>query len=339
MTARNHLKSQLVIGVDGGQLGTQTVLATSAGEILAAAVTGPIIHVEIAGVDEQVCQVLHQGYEQVLAAANVENSRVCSVHLGGGGVSDPERIKSIYQADRATKSGDAHIALMGAFPDDCVGVIVTAGTGSHAYGRRTDGLTAFAGGRGYYLGDEGGAYNIAQQALRLVYQANDGRGAETALTALILAHFQCQDLEQLLLKIYANTYSRDQLAQVSKLVGQAAAEGDPVARRILADAGNELGKAVAAVLRSLEQTKAPFPVAPNGSVFNAGRFIIEPMLTRIQDTNPQAPLTEARFSPAIGAVLLALLDMGITINERILRNLESTKGKTFQKDTMKKEKS
>jgi N-acetylglucosamine kinase-like BadF-type ATPase len=213
---------------------------------------------------------------------------------------------------------------------------VTAGTGSHAYGRRNDGLTAVAGGRGYYLGDEGGAYNIAQQAFRAVYQADDGRSAETALTALIQAHFQCQDLEQLLFKIYANTYSRDQLAQVSKLVGQAATEGDPVAQRILADAGDELGKAVAAVLRSLEQIDSPFPVAPNGSVFNASRFITEPMMTRVQATNPQAYLTEARFSPAIGAVLLALLNGGFTINERILRNLEFTKGKTFQKDTMRK---
>lgn len=336
MTVLNQPKVQLVIGVDGGQSGTQTVLATVEGEILAAAVTGPIIHVEIEGAAEQICQVLHQGYEQVLTAANVDSSQVCSVYLGGGALNDPERIKSVYQVDRVTKSGDSRIAMMGAFPVDHVGVIVTAGTGSHAFGRRSDGVTAFSGGRGYYLGDEGGAYNIAQQALRAVYQADDGRSAETALTTLILAHFQCQDLEQLLFKIYANTYSRDQLAQVSKLVGQAAAEGDPVARRILADAGDELGKAVVAVLRSLEQIDNPFPVAPNGSVFNAGRFITEPMMTRIQATNPQAYLTEARFSPAIGAVLLALLNGGITIDERILKNLESTKGKTFQKDTMRK---
>jgi N-acetylglucosamine kinase-like BadF-type ATPase len=301
-------------------------------------VTGPVTHLEITGGAEQVRQVLHQGYEQVLAMASVEISRVGCIHLGLSGVNDLEFIKSIYQTDRLTESGDAHIALVGAFPDDRVGVIVTAGTGSNAYGRRADGLTAFAGGRGYYLGDEGSGYDIAQQAFRAVYQAADGRTEETTLTAMILNHFQCQDLKQLLLKIYAHTYSHDQLASVSKLVGQAAEEGDVVAVRILAHAGHELGKTVKAVLRTLEQTDTPFPVAPVGSVFNAGEFVTRPMMARIQNINPQAYLVEARFPPAVGAVLSALLDLGIAIDERILKNIKHSKKNVHLKNTKRKEK-
>lgn len=307
------------------------MLATIDGEILAAAVTGPVFHVELEGVAEQISQVLSQGYQEVLAVSNMESSQVCGVHLGGGGLHDLDRIKSIYQVNRVTKSGDAHIALVGAFPEDHTGIIVTAGTGSHAYGRRSDGITTFAGGRGYYLGDEGSASDIAQQAFRAVYQANDGRSEKTVLTALILRHFQCQELEQLLIKIYAETYNRHQLAQVAKLVGQAALKGDNVAVRILACAGHELGKAAAAVLRSLEQTVHPFPIAPNGSVFNAGRFISESMMIEIHKTNPQVYLTEARFPPVIGSILLALQALDVNINENIFRNIDASRSKIGEK--------
>ena len=327
MKRASRFSSQLVIGVDGGQSSTQTVLATIDGEILAAAVTGPVMHVEIAGVAEQICRVLSQGYQEVLAASNMESSQVCGVHLGGGGLNDPDRIKSIYQVDRVTKSGDAHIALAGAFPEDHTGIIVTAGTGSQAYGRRADGRTTFAGGRGYYLGDEGSASDIAQQAFRVIYQADDGRSEKTALTAFILSHFQCQDLQQLLVKIYAETYNRHQLAQVSRLVGQAALEGDEVAVRILACAGHELGKTAAAVLRALEQTDLPFPIAPNGGVFQAGELVIKAMMNRIQATNPEAYLTEPRFPPVVGAILMAFQDFGIVINEEIFRNIDASRSK------------
>jgi len=324
---------EFVLGVDGGQSGTRTVLATTEGEILTAAVTGPVTHVEVAGGMEQVRRVLHEGYAQVLASANIKNPRIRCVHLGLSGVNDVEFARAIYPTDMLTKSGDAHIALVGAFPADCVGIVVTAGTGSHAYGRRPDGQIVFSGGRGYYLGDEGGGTDIAQQAFRAAYQANDGRGEKTILSALIPEYFQCRDLQELLMKVYAHAYTRHQLAQASKLVGQAAAMGDEVAIRILAYAGHELGKAVAAVLKTLEQTNVPFPVAPNGSVFKAGQFVTDPMMARVHETNPQAYLIAARFPPAIGAILLALRDLGITTSERIFRNIELSKGNVFQKDS------
>ncbi len=335
--SRQHATSQVVIGVDGGQSSTQTVLATTQGDILAAAVTGPVLHVEIEGVAEQIGHVLSQGYEKVLTAAGMDRPQVGSVCVGGGGLMNLERIRTIYRVKRVTRTGDAHVALEGAFPEDQIGIIVTAGTGSHAYGRRADGETVFVGGTGYYLGDEGSASDIAQQAFRAIYQAEDGRSEKTALTALILDHFQCGDLEQLLMNVYAETYTRHQLAQVSKLVGQAALAGDNVAVRILARAGHELGRAVAAALNTLGQTDLPFPIAPNGSVFNAGRFVTESMMVQVQKTNPRAYLADARFPPAVGAILVALRNLDLNINDEIFSHLEASMGKVFQKDSTRKD--
>ena len=320
-----------MLGVDGGQSGTQTVLATTGGHILAAAVTGPMTHIETRGGFEQVAQALRQGYERVFAAAGQPIAPVGCVHVGLSGVNDPKLVRPIYQTKMLTSSGDAHIALVGAFPVDHVGIVVTAGTGSHAYGRRSDGQIVFAGGRGYYLGDEGGGTDIAQQAFRAAYQADDGRSEPTILSALIPEYFHCRDLQELMLNVYAGAYDRHQLAQASKLVGLAAGEGDEAAIRILAYAGHELGKAVAAVLTSLELTRVPFPIAPNGSVFKTGHFVTEPMMDRVRETNPCAYLTKARFPPPIGAVLLALQDLGITLSERIFSNIQSSIENIFQK--------
>ncbi len=309
------------------------MLATTGGEILAAAVTGPVTHIETRGGFEQVAQVLRQGYERVFAAAGQPIVPVGCVHLGLSGVNDPELLKPIYRTEMLTSSGDAHIALIGAFPTDNVGIVVTAGTGSHAYGRRSDGRLVFSGGRGYYLGDEGGGTDIAQQAFRAAYQADDGRSEPTILSTLIPEYFHCRDLQELMLNVYADAYNRHQLAQASKLVGQAADAGDGAAIRILAYAGYELGKAAAAVLTSLQQTAAPFPVAPNGGVFKSGIRVTGPMMAQIREINPRAYLTEARFPPPIGAILLALQDLGITTSERIFSNIESSIENIFQKDT------
>ena len=55
------------------------------------------------------------------------------------------------------------------------GVGVIAGTGSIAVGRAPDGRTARAGGWGHLIGDEGSAYGVVLDALRLVARRWDGR--------------------------------------------------------------------------------------------------------------------------------------------------------------------
>jgi N-acetylglucosamine kinase-like BadF-type ATPase len=52
---------------------------------------------------------------------------------------------------------------------------VIAGTGSIAVGRARDGPTARAGGWGHLIGDEGSAYGVVLDAVRLVAHRTDGR--------------------------------------------------------------------------------------------------------------------------------------------------------------------
>src|SRR5205807_1117691 len=83
-----------------------------------------------------------------------------------GGPEDKEEILSrILQVRQLFVTTDAVTALAGATAGG-QGIITIAGTGSIAFGRNAAGVTARAGGWGYIFGDEGGAFDIARQALR-----------------------------------------------------------------------------------------------------------------------------------------------------------------------------
>ncbi len=325
MASQTDRPSRYFLGVDGGQSSTLTVLINENGEILASALSGPCNHIHEPGGLERQYRALREGYEQVMAAAGVNDELAC-VYLGLTGSGSLETARRVYRTARLVLKSDTVTALAGAIPE-MVGVIVISGTGSVAYGRNPQGIEALAGGMGYFAGDEGSGYEIAQRGIQAIYQAADGRGPQTLLTDLILAGFECETLRQLHYKIYSGALSRDRLARAASMVGQAAAQGDTVAIRILANAGHELGRAVAAVLTRLEMTTVPVPVAPIGGVFKSGRLVTDPMLARIHETAPQAYLTPPRFIPAIGAALLALREAGIPIDEDILKALERTRGR------------
>lgn len=323
MSTAADQRPRYFLGVDGGQTSTLTVLVNQDGEILASALSGPCNHIHEPGGLERQYRALREGYEQVMAAAGVNDELACA-YLGLTGSGSPEVAARVYRTARLVLKSDTVTALAGAIPE-MVGVIVISGTGSVAYGRNASGAEALAGGMGYFAGDEGSGYEIAQRGIQAIYQAADGRGPQTLLTDLILAGFECQTLRELHHKIYSGALSRDRLARAASMVGRAASQGDAVAIRILANAGDELGRAVAAVLTRLEMTAAPVPVAPIGGVFNSGRLVTGPLLARVHQTNPQAYLTPPRFIPAIGAAILALREGGIMVDERILAALERTR--------------
>lgn len=52
------------------------------------------------------------------------------------------------------------------------GIVLNAGTGSIAFGRASDGKTARSGGLGPLIGDEGSAFWVGREYLKLLYQIN-----------------------------------------------------------------------------------------------------------------------------------------------------------------------
>lgn len=184
---------------------------------------------------------------------------------------------------------DAEIAHLGAFGGG-PGVVVVAGTGSVAFGRDAEGREAWAGGRGFLLGDEGGAYWIGREAVRRALRALDGVGPPNALGPLLESAAGCE-LETLVATAHRAPADRSILARLAPAV---AASELPEAGEILAAAGRALGELADAILARL----GPLELCGLGRVlasphvragFASGRQVVEPC-----------------FEPEVGAAIAAL---------------------------------
>jgi N-acetylmuramic acid 6-phosphate etherase len=132
------------------------------------------------------------------------------------------------------------MAVLAAADPQAVGVALISGTGSIAFARNRRGATGRSGGWGHLIGDEGSGWAIARQALQAAAQAFDGRGPETALTEALLQALDVNGPAPLLQKVYQHQADRSVLARLTPVVQQVAADGDPVARRILETAAADL---------------------------------------------------------------------------------------------------
>lgn len=193
---------------------------------------------------------------------------------------------------------DTEAALAGAFGFE-PGIVVIAGTGSNAVGRGGDGRIARAGGYGFLLGDEGGAYWFGSQALRAALRSHDGSGPKSAALEAAVADEYGLDFDGIVRLVYRDPVDRQLLSRLARTV--TSLYDDPVMTEIL-DAGCDYLVALASLLREklggTDQLAGEPPVAMHGGVFRSsyvrGRFA--------EATGAQA----AARPPEFGAVDLAL---------------------------------
>jgi N-acetylglucosamine kinase-like BadF-type ATPase len=196
--------------------------------------------------------------------------------------------------------------------------------------------------------------------MRAVLRAQDGRDEDTLLTQLIFDHFGFRNALDMVFRAShgiitvpdadhlvgigsdsgmeaarAGTLvrkakprtlplSRHEIASLCPLVVRAAQQGDHAAQHILASAGRELGELAVAVIRRLYMALEAFAVVPFGGVFKAGDLILSPFRETIIAAAPQAQIVLPHFEPVVGAVLLALDDIGVTIDWPVLESLEQS---------------
>ena len=114
-------------------------------------------------------------------------------------------------ARRLVMVNDGDLVVAAGTPEGW-GVGVIAGTGSIAVGRTKDERTARAGGWGHLIGDEGSAYGVVLDALRLVARRADGRDAQPPgrdpLTERICAAFGVAKPSQIVTTIYSPDFTR-----------------------------------------------------------------------------------------------------------------------------------
>lgn len=296
------------LGIDGGGTKTTCVVGDES-RLLATSTAGPSNIVRVGEV--QTRESLHSAVRQACAAAGITASEIARTCVGGAGAGRPELAK-IVRAILAEilptpvdVVGDMQIALEAAF-NEGPGVIVIAGTGSIAYGRNRKGETLRVGGWGFAVGDEGSAHWIGREAVRVVLQESE-RGDEAASfleTSLVQGLFKAWGVRTFLdLARAGNSVPPPDFA---KLFPAVVASKDELARNVLRDAGRELARVAAVVVRRLFGNDEPVvPVGMTGGVFRHAELVRQVFYNELRRADSRVQVITEVVNPVEGALRMA----------------------------------
>lgn len=298
------------LGIDGGGTKTSCLLGDETA-VLATAMTGGSNIIRVG--ETHAREALHAAVHQACSAARISPDQIRAISIGVAGASIPEvaaKIRGILaeltpQISLAgiEVAGDNVIALEAAFGAG-PGVIAIAGTGSIVYGRDTAGRIARAGGWGFAISDEGSGHWIGRRAISAILQARD-QGLETALAALVLQAWKLSTIDDLVQQ--ANSTPPPDFPRLFPIVVHAAAEGDAIARELLADAGAKLANLATAVVRRLAPRTSVdvLPIAMTGSVFRQSPDVRQVFYNTLQASFPGIDVRQELVDPVEGALARA----------------------------------
>lgn len=317
---------ELALGVDGGGTRTRCIVVDERARVVGVGVSGPSKFDDV-GMDTARAN-LHQAILQACQAAG-GTAGMGAAFLGiGGVVSDRDRrtVRNLL-AGVGLPAGvpvgidhDIRIALAGATAGE-PGIVLIVGTGSSCYGRNAAGEEWRSGGWGYLLDDLGSAFYLGRRALVAVVRAHDGRDPATALTGPVLRALGLRDINEVMHRVYHPRLDVTEISALAPIVVDLAAS-DPAARTIIDTGCAELGRMVAAVALRLG-LPAPVPVVPVGGLATSGPAFSERLAEAIDRAVPGARVREPLAPPVAGAALLALEQLGITLDLAGLSQLQN----------------
>jgi N-acetylglucosamine kinase-like BadF-type ATPase len=296
----------LFLGIDGGQSSTTALIADEEGRVLGWGDAGPCNHVSGPEAALRFTNAISKCISEACSRASldpeiVEFESVCC-GMSGGAADKSGLLRSIIRCSLLTVVDDSVIALAGATAGGS-GIVVIAGTGSIALGRRGSQPPARAGGWGYIFGDEGSAFDIVRQAIRAALRFEEGWGPPTSLRRMLLSETGCYTLNDLLHMFYSPKWPRARIAALAPLVDAECAGGDPLARAIMEQAAQILATNAASVRAQLRGDQVVLPVSPVGGVFRSET--LHARFRLLVELTDGCSYRLAFFGPAAGALLEA----------------------------------
>ena len=159
------------------------------------------------------------------------------------------------------------------------------------------------------MGDEGGGFDVARQALRAALRMEEGWGPPTSLRQALLEATGSRNANELMHRLYTSEWPRARVAALAPLADAAAAEGDAVAMAILNSAAIELAMLVAAIRSQLWKAGDAVEVAYIGGVFQS-RTVLEQFRTLVE-MEPGNRCGPPKYGPAEGALIEAYRAVGL----------------------------
>ncbi|KAB2669792.1 MAG: N-acetylmuramic acid 6-phosphate etherase [Verrucomicrobia bacterium] len=182
-------------------------------------------------------------------------------------------------------------------------VIILSGTGSCCYGRGSGGRTAKVGGWGHQLGDRGSGYDIVHRALRAAAHHVDHTGRWPRFGALVLGRLLLNEPNDLI--GWLQKAGKAEVAALAPLVFSAAAERDPVARRVAAESAALLADDAAACARRLGARGRGLAFVLAGSVLLKQPGFAAAIARRLRKTFPGCRVQPLGRESVWGAVVMA----------------------------------
>ena len=299
------------LGVDGGGSKTRFLLVDDLGALLAEHTEGPAYYLEtgVAALGE----MLTRGLGAVLQRAGVSAEALSFAFLGLPAYGEDravtpqlDALPAVVFPHRRYRCGNDMVCAWAGALAGADGVNVVAGTGSIAYGEFA-GRSARAGGWGELFSDEGSAYWLAREALRLFSRMSDGRSPRGPLYPLVRAHFALKnDLDLCAAVNGKDLAQRSHFARLAKLVSEAAVAGDPAACALFTEAARELADMVDAVRTQLGvRAAAVLRVSGTGGLFQLGDLLRKPLEAELVQRPAAYQFTAAVLSPGAGAAVHA----------------------------------
>jgi N-acetylmuramic acid 6-phosphate etherase len=181
------------------------------------------------------------------------------------------------------------------------GIAVNAGTGASVTGRRGDRIEK-AGGWGHILGDAGGGYSLALQALRFILREYDLHRGEAQFTATILRALSLNSRDELVR--WAQVADKDDVAGLAPVVLECAMKGDESVMRIVEEGAGVLCEYTAAVATRLGLL-AP-KVILLGGLFQRDGVYVHAFKRKLKKGLSDARVAMSEQSPEFGAAWLAM---------------------------------
>lgn len=313
-----------LIGIDGGQTSTKCVITTRDLRVVGEGSGSGMVHLAAADGAERFQAGLREAVQQAWQAMGQSPQPVQAMAMGLTGVdAEPEAERAVALAHEIVDcahiqaSNDALTALIGAHGGQ-PGIIVISGTGAIALGRAANGRTARSGGWGWMIGDEGSAMAIGRNGLNAATYAFDGTGPATLLVdAMVrqLEHMQneadpaaaqrnpVRDLRDCKRIVYGPQFGSRGLASLAAVVSQVAQQDDEIARRIIAQAGDDLARLALGVSHALNMPASP--VAPVSGAFSHVHGLREAFVDCLAQRAPALRVVSPQHSAAYGAAILA----------------------------------
>lgn len=313
-----------VLGIDAGNSKTIAIVADADGHIVGWGRTGCG---DIYGAGEaDALDAISTASHTALTAADVRADALSAVVLSAAGADWPEDFEFLRASIRARGLGepivynDAIGGLRAGSPDG-TGVAVVCGTGTAIGSRAKDGRLWHS---SFWQGPQGGNF-LSSVAFDAVVRAELGVAPPTALTPAVLSYFGVDTVEAALHRCTARGKPHPPVTPLAKVLLDVADEGDAVARRIVIEHGHALGDYALVAARKVGIEREPFYLVLSGGVMrHPSSLLPNAVIERVCQFAPDVRPVRSEFEPAIGAAMLALEAIGITIEAAVKQRLRAT---------------